>query len=336
MAKIGPFTAGGPYTLTVTGPQTVTLQNVLVGDVWLCTGQSNMEFGVADGQDADKEIAAANYPNIRLMTVDHKWSAAPMATFTGAPWAVCTPDVIRKPGPGGFHGFSAVGYFFGRELSQSLHIPIGLIADNVGGTPAEAWTGTEGLKHIPEYLPWLALHDIGNADPASQAQLTAAWYAKFDLGTPGNWQGAAFDDSAWGTITLPGYFQDAKIPELANVNGVVWFRRTFDLPAGDEGKPAILHLKADDNDTTWINGTQVGAMGGAETDRAYALAPGLAQADRQCPRGASAGRRRQGRPARRPGKSAAGSAGRHGRGFVGRVALPHRHSVQPDGRVGFV
>ena len=272
-ARIGPFKEGGPYTLTVSGPQSVTLSNVLVGDVWLCSGQSNMEFGLGNGLDADKETAAADYPNIRLLLIDHQIAASPQQTVTGGPWAVCTPQSVRK---GGWNGFSAVGYFFGRDLYQSQHVPIGLIESNWGGTPAEAWTSAQALRNkVPDFDPQLAQLDADRADTTSQAQRTAGWYTKNDPGTPGNWQAGTLDDAAWKTMTLPQLFQDAGDPQLAGINGVVWFRRTFDLPTGDAGKGAVLHLLADDSDTTWINGTLVGATDGYNTPRAYPVPVGL-------------------------------------------------------------
>ena len=272
-AKVGPFTAGGPYTLTVAGPQTVTLQNVMLGDVWLCSGQSNMEFGIGNGINADAETAAADYPNIRLFTVLKTPAANPLTT-TGGQWQPCTPQTVR--GQGTWNGFSAVGYFFGRDLQQKIHVPIGLLLSSWGGTPAEAWTSETALRQkVPDFNSMLDQLDASRSTTASLDQQTADWYAKNDPGTAANWQTPAFDDSAWKTMALPQLFQDAGIPELTGINGVVWFRRTFDLPASDTGKAAVLHLLADDNETTWVNGTQVGATIGYSTPRAYALAAGL-------------------------------------------------------------
>ena len=274
-AKIGPFAAGGPYTLTVAGPQTVTLQNVMVGDVWLCSGQSNMEFGVGNLLQPEQTIAAANDPNIRLYTVNKIAALTPQASTSGQ-WQPCSPDTIKSQGT--WNGFSAVGYFFGRDLQQNLHVPIGLLLSSWGGTPAEAWTSESALrKNVPDFDPQLGQIDaaLSGTVTTSQAQRVADWYTKNDPGTAGNWQDAAFDDSAWKTMALPGYFQNAGIPELSGINGVVWFRRTFDLPAGDTGKDAVLHLLADDNDTTWVNGTQVGATEGYNVPRAYTVPAAL-------------------------------------------------------------
>jgi sialate O-acetylesterase len=279
-AKIGPFAAGGPYTLMAgtsktTGanplqqPETVTLKNVMVGDVWLCSGQSNMEFGVANLLQPEKVIAAANDPNIRLFTVNKIPALDPQATTTGQ-WQPCTPDTIKSQGT--WSGFSAVAYFFGRDLQQNLHVPIGLLLSSWGGTPAEAWTSEAALRQtVPEFNPQLDQMDAARTATGTQIQRDADWYAKNDPGTPADWQAPALDDSAWKTISEPGYFQDAGVPELAGINGVVWYRRKFDLPAGAAGKDAVLHLLADDNDTTWVNGVQVGASAGYNTPRAYTV-----------------------------------------------------------------
>ena len=307
-AKIGPFKAGGPYELSVEGPQPtasplalldtasasppfyhVRLHNVMVGDVWLCSGQSNMEFGVGNLLNPQKTIAAANDPNIRLFTAAKDPALTPQATTTGR-WQVCTPATIQSQGT--WSGFSAVAYFFGRDLQQKTHVPIGLLLSSWGGTPAEAWTSEAALrKSVPDFDPQLDQLDAARTDPETQQARDAAWYEKNDPGTTASWQNLGFDDSAWKTAAQPGYFQASGIPELANINGVVWYRRTFDLPAGaginsagtlpgggavpvivdTDSKDAVLHLLADDNDTTWVNGVQVGATKGYNTPRAYPI-----------------------------------------------------------------
>ena len=278
-AKLPALPTGGPYTLTVTGPQTVTLNNILVGDVWVCSGQSNMEFGVGVLLNPDQEIAAANYPQIRLYKVNKKVALEPQVTTSGASaWEVCTPDNLRSDGDWG--GFSAVGYFFGRDLYQDLHVPIGLIHTSWGGTPAQAWTSQQALQaRMPDYRPWLAQLDAERqADQAqSLAERMAGWYAKNDPGSANGlgWADPAQDDSGWKTMTLPGLFQQAGDPEIAKINGIVWFRRTFDLPADTSGKDMVLHLMADDKDTTWVNGTQVGATEGYTAARSYKVPAAL-------------------------------------------------------------
>ena len=136
-APIGQFKAGGPFELTVKGANTLTLKDVLVGEVWVCSGQSNMEFATWQANNGQQEVAAADYPQIRLLFVDRAVSVTPQKDFTGR-WEVCSPKTVG--------GFSAVGYFFGRDLYKALKVPVGLIHTNWGGTPAEAWTSSDGLK----------------------------------------------------------------------------------------------------------------------------------------------------------------------------------------------
>jgi len=137
--------AGGPLTLSVSGSNTVQFDDILVGEVWLCSGQSNMEMGIGAAQDAQKEIAAANYPTIRLLKVDKSWTPQPQDDMRGA-WKVCTPKTVAE---GGWSGFSAAGYYFGRELHAKLGVAIGLIDATWGGTRIESWTPPEGFAAVP-------------------------------------------------------------------------------------------------------------------------------------------------------------------------------------------
>ena len=151
--KLPKLAAGGPYQMTVAGANTLTLSNILIGEVWVCSGQSNMEkpIGPHPGQQPcvnyEKEIAAADYPQIRLMEVPPESSHVPVADVTNAEWLVCTPQniVVKR---GGGHGYSACAYFFGRELHKELKVPIGLIAASVGGIPCEHFTPPSGDRWL--------------------------------------------------------------------------------------------------------------------------------------------------------------------------------------------
>ncbi len=287
VARIGPLPVGGPYKLVVFRPvsdetvngmpvramTTITLKNVMVGDVWLCSGQSNMEFGVGNLINPEATIAAANDPNLRLFTV-HKIPATSPQALTSGTWQACTPDTIKSQGT--WNGFSAVAYFFGQKLRRDTHVPIGLLLSSWGGTPAETWVSEDALrKNVPDFAPQMDQLDAARVDPTPLPQRLADWYTKNDPGTPGHWQNPAFDDTGWETLAAPGEFQDAGLADLSAVNGVVWYRKTFDLPAGSAGKDAVLHLLADDNDTTWVNGTEVGATDGYNVPRAYPVPAAL-------------------------------------------------------------
>ncbi|MBN2181891.1 MAG: hypothetical protein JW715_08240 [Sedimentisphaerales bacterium] len=150
MLKMDPHEAGGPYELTISGESTIKIKNIMFGEVWVCSGQSNMEWIVKNSADAEKEIAAADYPDIRMFTVTKKVAEEPQADCQGK-WDVCSPQTVP--------GFSAVGYFFGRQLHKELKVPIGLIHTSWGGTPAEAWTKREIVEKMPECAPILERYD---------------------------------------------------------------------------------------------------------------------------------------------------------------------------------
>ena len=261
IAKIGPLKAGGPYTITINGSQSATLSNVLAGDVWVCSGQSNMEMGIGNVTNAESEIASADNPNIRLFTVQKTIAMEPRQSLGQdtrslmGVWSVCTPDTVRT---GGWNGFSAAGYFFGRRLQRDLNIPIGLIHTSWGGTPAEAWTSAEALATMNDFKPALASMVEARSSQSKSAddfaRRTADWYAKNDPGSmPGSyWDNPQTDTSAWKTMTLPVLWESAGLPDY---DGIVWFRKEIILPDGVEGKAAMIHLgPIDDRDTTWING----------------------------------------------------------------------------------
>jgi sialate O-acetylesterase len=275
IARLGSLPAGGPYKLTVSGPDTLTLENVLIGDVWVCSGQSNMEMGIGNVDNAQQEIASANYPNIRLFTVQKTIATSPQTTVVGN-WQVCTPTNVAS---GGWNGFSAVAYFFGRELYKKTGVPIGLIHTSWGGTVAEAWTSAEALKGMPDFAPAVAQLEASRVDPkvgeANLAKRMEAWYRKNDpVSADGvGWSAIVVDISSWRTMSLPGLWESAGLP---NYDGVVWFRKELELSPDLAGKPAMLHLGTiDDQDTTWVNGVQVGGMNKYDAVRDYKVPAGL-------------------------------------------------------------
>lgn len=160
--------AGGPYTLEVKGSNTVQFEDILVGEVWLCSGQSNMEMGVRMCADGEAEVANARYPGIRLLMVPNRWSPEPQ-TDMEASWKVCSPETV---GEGGWGGFSAAGYYFGRELHRRLGVPIGLIDATWGGTRIEPWTPPEGFAAVPVLAKeWEA---VQLSDPRTELHRTRA------------------------------------------------------------------------------------------------------------------------------------------------------------------
>lgn len=263
--------AGGPFTMTVTGANTVTVKDVFIGEVWLCSGQSNMEWSVANSMNAEAEILAADRPLIRMYTAKHTLSATPLTDVKGT-WQVCSPDTVG--------GFSAVGYYFGRELRDELKIPVGLIHSSWGGSRAEPWTPREALLSHERYAGQVKAideqraayeADKQRADAEYQEQSKAyqaayqVWSDGVTHGGRGVAEGRASDSAegdAWRPIRVPGVWEQAGDPELASFDGVVWFRRTVDIPEGWAGHDLTLGLgPIDDIDATFFNGEQVGHIG---------------------------------------------------------------------------
>ncbi len=171
--KLQPLAAGGPHTLIVEGTNKLEVKDVLIGEVWLCSGQSNMSFGLASAENAAEVIPASANPNIRLFQVPRSAEAEPQSEVK-AQWKQCSPQTVPS--------FAAVGYFFGRDLQKALGVPIGLINSSVGGTPAQAWTSRPVLEAAPMGKPYLdsLVNALKNSDTleAEYAKATAAWKIK--------------------------------------------------------------------------------------------------------------------------------------------------------------
>jgi len=266
--KLAPLQASRqPAELTVAGKNKIVLKNVLVGEVWICSGQSNMEMGIGQVNNAAAEIADANKPTIRLFMVPNATSMTPKRDVTGAAaWLVCSPATVAS---NGWKGFSAAGYFFGRELNKDLDVPVGLIEPDWGGTPAQAWTPLAALEAVPALAHYVddvkKLSAASAEDAAKQEKERARLAAEMEQRAvdPGNqgaldgWQNADVNPKSWEKVKVPnGWFTDK------NVYGSVWFRRDVDVPAAWAGKDLTLNLGiVDDYDTTYFNGQKIGATG---------------------------------------------------------------------------
>jgi sialate O-acetylesterase len=263
---VGPFKAGGPFELTVAGKNTLTFKNVLVGEVWVCSGQSNMEWSLVNADNGQREVSEASYPEIHLFTVKKSTSPRPLDDVEGR-WVVTRPETAAQ--------FSAVGYFFGRELHRRLKVPVGLVHTSWGGTPAEAWTSRDALNNVASLKPLLDRYDAELQNlPRLQQEYERArveWerqYVTQDAGNKGEALGyadPAHDASAWKKMNLPQLWESAGL----DVDGVIWFRREVEVPAAWAGRDLALSLGAiDDFDTTYFNGARVGSTG-ADTPNAW-------------------------------------------------------------------
>jgi sialate O-acetylesterase len=261
---------GGPYTVKITGPeQSVVLHEVLVGDVWLCGGQSNMELGLARTRNGADEIKAAEHPEIRLFTVKQHVAYSPTAVPQGL-WKICSPQTVAEGA-----GFSAVAYFFGRKLQAELHVPIGLIEDCWGGTPAESWMSPESLHKLKVFDVPLAeierLHAKGGPESGS---FLMNWLDEYDVGSQSNnWSAADLNDSSWKTVQIPGGFSELGV---ADVPSICWFRKELTLPDPLPAGQATLCLGSIEKmDTAHLNGQWVGASSWVENPRAYGIKAGV-------------------------------------------------------------
>lgn len=270
--------AGGPYRMTIAGNNSITLNDVYVGDVWLASGQSNMELPMARVREVyQAEIASSANPMIRHFLVPDRYNFkhAEDDLPEGA-WEPATPETVP--------GFSAVGYFFARELYDRYRIPIGLINSSLGGSPVEAWMSEQALAEFPHHLATAqqfrddALIQRITDDDTRRSE---AWYALLDArdhGLKNNWADPAYDASKWPVMRLPAFWDETK---LGAVNGVAWFRKEITLPAALAGKPARLDMgRIVDADVTYVNGKPVGNVTYQYPPRKYEVPAGLLKAGR--------------------------------------------------------
>jgi sialate O-acetylesterase len=266
--QIQPPAPGGPYTVVIDGPQHVEFHEVLVGDVWLCGGQSNMELGLAQARNGSEEVKAADHPKIRFFVVRQQVAYTPTAAPRGS-WKICSPNTAGERG-----GLSAVAYFFGRRLQQDIDVPIGLVVDCVGGTPAESWTSAGTLRSLKDFDT--ALDEVArlNAKGAPQyGNFISHWYDEYDPGQRDNaWFRPDLNDADWQPVTIPGGFRELGVPDTP---ALCYFRKSVVLPDPvPAGTARILLGIVERMDTTCVNGRQVGASAWVENPRAYGIPGG--------------------------------------------------------------
>lgn len=266
--------AGGPYELIVSAKSgSSTVRNVLVGEVWICSGQSNMEWPVRLTDNEQQAIAAANNSNIRHIKIPNKVSATPKDDIESGQWQVCSPATVAD--------FTAVGYFFAEKISKELNVPVGLINTSWGGTHSETWTSREGFEGSNEFqdmiakMPKLDLDKI--AREKEQAMSARLKDVQENYPAPpqevATWSSPATDDSKWPTMNIPGLWESQSWSDL---DGIVWLRHSFDLSKDDAGKEATLWVAmVDDIDETFLNGVKVGSSMEWNKLREYKVGPGI-------------------------------------------------------------
>ena len=263
--KIQPPAVGGPYTVKISGHQTVELHNVLVGDVWLCGGQSNMQVPLPVARNGEEEVKAANYPEIRFFSVAPR-SAYHHTDVVEGSWKVVSPETADH--------VSAIAYYFARKVQQEIHVPIGLVVDALGGTPAEAWTSAAALRPLKDFDgPLAELEKLAATGAPEYGNYVMHWYDRYDVGIKGNWAAPDVDDSTWKFVDIPGGFSDLGVAETP---AVAWFRKEVLVPDPIPAGRALLFLGSVERmDTAYINGTQVGASAWVENPRVYFIPDGV-------------------------------------------------------------
>jgi len=279
LAKIKTPSAGGPFEVNLTvGDSTIIYKNILIGEVWLCSGQSNMEMPLQGWPPNDlilnsqEEIKNSSNSNIRLFSVSRAYSVEKEFNVDGK-WEECNPQTIAS--------FSATAYFFGKRLQEKLNIPIGLIHSSWGGTPAESWTSNEYLESIDDFKPILA--DIENSK--GDIQKYKVWLSdhpviNIDKPLETSWENLDFNDekcsstnfkdSMWREVDLPRLWETS---EVGNFDGVIWFRKKIEIPESWRDQNLVIELgPIDDMDRTYVNGVLIGAhekSGFWRNDRIY-------------------------------------------------------------------
>ena len=272
--KLPAMNYGGPYQLTIQGKTNLSFENVMIGEVWVCSGQSNMEFQLITSKNGEAEVAASNYPNIRLFTVKKTISHQQQEKLQDGEWSQCSPATSSN--------FSAVGYFFGRELHQKLNVAIGLINSSWGGTIAETWTSEQTIGQNPDFTNQLAQLKKVNLDDyaksvENEVKQRVGETSTIDKGMKNGqalWAAPAYNDAAWKTMELPGYIESNG---LQGVDGIVWFRKEITLSADEAKQKSTLYLaKINDSDSTYINGVLIGSTKlQAEKSRVYPINAGV-------------------------------------------------------------
>lgn len=261
---------GGPFSMEIRAENVITINDIMIGDVWVCSGQSNMELPMSrvSWQYPD-EMTNANNENIRQFLVPQNYNfKTTEIDFPGGEW--------KKVNPQNINSFSAAAYFFAKELYEKYKIPIGLINNALGGSPAEAWMSEEALKEFPvHYQEAQKFKDdsLINRINLEDKTRTDAWYKlswQKDEGykDPANsWLNPSYNASDWAKIKVPGYWSG---PDLKGINGVIWLRKEIQVPASMAGKEALLILgRLVDADSTFINGSFVGSVGYQYPPRRY-------------------------------------------------------------------
>lgn len=264
------FAAGGPHELLVEGTNKIVLTDILVGDVWICGGQSNMAWKIHQTNFTETDTAFLERNKVRLFTVDVAMDYVPGKDIAGSGWKILTKENVAD--------FSAVGYHFGKYVENETGVPIGLVSNNLGATSIETWMSNEALLQFPQFekevRPIVERNKSFAELERDFEEKKNRWYKKRYFkgsGIDQQWFKPETDISTWRPIVAPGNTWEAE-PELQDHDGAVWFHTTFDLPEGYDRQTYLIQLgQIDDYDITWVNGQRVGETFGRHNHRNYAV-----------------------------------------------------------------
>ena len=276
LITLPPLQAGGPHIMEIRASNAITLSDILVGDVWLCSGQSNMELPVRRVRPLyEAEIAAAENKFIRSFIVPKVFSfKEPHKDLSAGSWVAANPETVLD--------FSAAAWFFAVHLYETYGVPVGLLTSAFGGSPAEAWISEESLKEFPGHFSELQKcksDSLMSAIAAADQKRTQDWYGQLmktdeAYKTPGvKWHDPAMAPDDWKTVTIPGLWSGT---DLKGVNGAVWFRKEIIVPASAAGKPGSINLgRIVDADSAFLNGIFIGTVSYQYPPRRYTIPAGI-------------------------------------------------------------
>lgn len=261
--QLDPISYGGPYQMEIKGRENkILLKNILIGEVWLASGQSNMEWTVKNSKDAIVEISKGNYPQIRSFNVEKAISSEPKSDLDGV-WQVCSSKTLAD--------FSAVAYYFARKLHTELGIPIGIINSSWGGTDIETWTSPDSFNNLADHFKdryqGFKIDNLEEFMKENDKKKTAYYQAlEKDAAISDKWVDSNLDFSSWNKMQVPQLWEKV----LDDVDGIIWFKYKICLPESVAGKAATIHLGTiDDDDITWINNVRLGETKGYNISRHY-------------------------------------------------------------------
>ncbi len=264
--------AGGPFQVSVTGKNKIVLKNILIGEVWICSGQSNMEMTVNSSKNAAQEISEGNFPEIRQFEVPDVIGAAPADDLPGGAWENASPGTVGE--------FTAVGYFFAKKLYEELKIPVGIINTSWGGTIIETWISREALESNNDFKSVFDTKPFNNIQAqneneyqALKKEIEAKQGALEHRLSAEDFKSLSHDHSQWKKMMLPGSFNENGLEKF---DGTIWFRKIIKLDKDDITKPAVLNLSTiDDMDETYVNGQLAGITKSYDISRQYEIPTGV-------------------------------------------------------------